>query len=177
MAKRKYLLSDVEVKQLVSAYAQSQDGPERTRYQAVRLYGTGYSVTQIIELTGCSRTSLMDWCRAYRQHSLRGLIDKRAGGNHAKLSHVQIDDLRQRLHSATPRQVLSEACASDAGQFWTVEDVQAAISQWYAVTYRSRASILRLLDVCGFSYQRPSQVFKSRRASEVRAFEEQLEKN
>jgi len=177
MAKRQYSLTDVEVNQLVRAYAQSQDGPERTRRQAVRLYGTGYSVAQIIELTGCSRTSLMEWCHAYRQHGLLGLVDKRVGGNHAKLTHVQIDNLRERLHTSSPRQVLGEAAATEAGQFWTVEDVQAAIQYWYQVEYRSRSSILRLLKHSGFSYQRPHQVFKSRRVGAVRAFEEQLEKN
>jgi transposase len=177
MAKRQYTLTDHEVNQLVSGYAQSQDGPTRTRCQAVRLYGTGYPVAQIIELTGCSRTSLMEWCHAYRQHGLLGLVDKRVGGNHAKLSHDQIDDLRQRLHSSSPRQVLGASTATEAGQFWTVEDVQAALKHWYQVEYQARSSILRLLGLCGFSYQRPSQVFKSRRAAEVRAFEEQLEKN
>ena len=161
----------------MGAYAQSKDGPTRTRCQAVRLYATGYSVEDIQTITGCSRSSLMEWCRAYRQDGLNGLVDKRAGGNNAKLSHEQIDHLRERLHIYTPRQVLGQDTYTDSGQFWTVEDVQAALKHWYQVEYRSRSSMLQLLDTCGFSYQRPMKVFKSRRAADVHAFEEHFEKS
>ena len=177
MAKRQYTLTQAQVNELVGAHAQSKDGPTRTRCQAVRLYAIGYSVADIQTITGCSRTSLMEWCTAYRVHGLNGLLDKRAGGNNAKLHHEQIDELRQRLHMYTPRQVLGEDTATDSGQFWTVADVTAALKQWYQVEYRSRSSILALLATCGFSYQRPMRVFKSRRAADVRAFEEQLEKS
>lgn len=177
MAKRQYKLTEAEVNELISAYAESKDGPTRTRCQAVRLYGTGYLVADIQSISGCSRTSLMEWCSAYRMHGLSGLIDKRAGGNNAKLSQVQIDDLREHLHTYTPRQLLGEDTQTESGQFWTVEDVEAVLERRYQVEYRSRSSILTLLDTCGFSYQRPHKVFKSRRASDVRAFEEQLEKS
>ena len=177
MAKRQYQLTEAEVNELIGAYAQSKDGPTRTRYQAVRLYGMGYPVEQIMAITGCGRTRLMEWCIAYREHGLNGLIDKRAGGNNAKLSHEQIDQLRERLHTYTPRQVLGETTFTESGQFWTVEDVQRALKHWYQVEYRSRSSIWQLLDTCGFSYQRPRKVFKSRRAADVRAFEEQFEKS
>lgn len=177
MAKRQYKLTEAEVKELIGAYVQTRDGATRTRCQAVRLYGTGYSVADIQTISGCSRTSLMEWCSAYRSHGLSGLIDKRAGGNNAKLSQAQIDDLRERLHTYTPRQLLGEDTQTEGGQFWTVEDVQAVLKHCYHVEYRSRSSILALLDTCGFSYQRPHKVFKSRRASDVRAFEEQFEKS
>jgi transposase len=177
MAKRHYHLTTDEVNDLLGAYTQSQDGPTRTRYQAVRLYGSGYPVEQIKSITGCSRTSLMDWCRAYRTYGVSGLLDKRGGGNNAKLIPAQIEALRERLHTYTPRQVLGEATATQDGQFWTVDDLRQALTHWYQVEYRSRSSLLALLDTCGFSYQRPSQVFKSRRAAAVRAFEEQLEKS
>jgi transposase len=177
MAKRHYQLTPAEVNALLGAYTHSQDGPTRTRYQAVRLYGTGYPVDQIKDITGCSRTSLMEWCQAYRAHGVSGLLDKRSGGNNAKLTSAQIDELGTHMHTYTPRQVLGEATATQDGLFWTVEDLQRALHHWYQVEYRSRSSLLALLDTCGFSYQRPSQVFKSRRATEGRAFEEQFEKS
>ena len=63
MATRKFRLTDAQTAELRQAYDRTTDGPTRTRYQAVRLYGTGYPVAQIAEITGCSRTTLMDWCR------------------------------------------------------------------------------------------------------------------
>src|ERR671918_3139786 len=66
MARRRFQLSEEQIKGLTMAYATCKDGPTRTRFQAVRLYGIGYPVVQIMDITGCSRTSLMDWNRFCR---------------------------------------------------------------------------------------------------------------
>jgi hypothetical protein len=42
MAKRKFELTEQERIQLFQAYELCKDGPTRTRYQAVKLYGEGY---------------------------------------------------------------------------------------------------------------------------------------
>jgi transposase len=177
MAKRRFQLMEQQVKELTHAYAQSKDGPTRTRLQAVRLYGTGYPVKEVSEITGCSRTSLMTWCRKYRADGEAGLEDKRAGGNRAKLTAEQIEDLKERLHTYTPFNLLGPAAATTDGQFWTIEDLHQMVGQWYGRSYQSRTSYRRLLQLCGFSYQRPAKVFRSRRESQVIEFEEQLEKN
>ena len=64
MAKRKFSLTEAERKELLQAYRICQDAATRTRSQAVRLYGEGYPEKEIERITGCSRTSLMEWCRA-----------------------------------------------------------------------------------------------------------------
>jgi transposase len=51
------------------------------------------------------------------------------------------------------------------------------VEQWYGVSYQSNSSYYRLFDLCGFSYQHPAKVYKSRSAVKVAEFEEQLEKN
>jgi transposase len=177
MAKRHFQLTAEQVQELTNAYHQCKDGPTRSRYQAVRLYSSGYLVGEILTIVGCGRTSLMDWCRLYRSQGTAGLVDKRVGGNHAHLRSAQMADLRQRLCTYSPRQVLGATTATADGQFWTVVDLQAAVELWYGVTYQSHSSYLHLLTVCGFSYQRPARVFKSRREAEVMDFQEALEKN
>ena len=159
------------------AYARCKDGPTRTRYQAVRLYGIGYPVAQIMDITGCSRTSLMEWCAAYRQQGSNALIDKRLGGNRARLTQGQIQDLKGRLHTYAPGDLFGPTAATADGQFWTIPDLQRALEQWYGVRYRSRSSYHRYFDLCGFSYQRPAKVYKSRSQTRVAEFEAQLEKN
>ena len=176
MAKRRFQLTEEQIRELVNAYANCKDGPTRARYQAVRLYGIGYPTKEVLSITGCSRTSLMEWCRAYRKDGVGALIDKRAGGNRAKLTAIQIEDLRQRLHAYTPGNLFGPTAAAK-GQFWTVPDLQRAIQQWYGVTYQSLSSHYRLFELSGFSYQRPAKVYKSRSAAKVAEFEEQLEKN
>jgi len=177
MARQRFRLSKQQENELIGAYASCKDGPTRTRYQAVRLYGTGYPTEEVLKITGCSRTSLMDWCRHYRSDGVDALKDKRIGGNRAKLTPAQLEELQTRLHQYTPGEVFGSQVATATGQFWTVPDLQAAITQWYNVTYQSPSSYPRLLHLCGFSFQRPAKVFKSRRPSQIAEFEQELEKN
>ena len=89
MAKRKFKLSKEQDQALKAAYHQCQHGQTKIRYQAVRLYGNGYAVAEIEDITGCSRPSLMEWCRVYRQAGVVGLVDKRQGGNRAKMRRLR----------------------------------------------------------------------------------------
>ena len=106
MAKRKFKLTDAEQKELLGAYRVCQDAATRTRYLAVGLYGEGYPEKESEQITGCHRTSLMEWCRAYRADHSQGLVDQRVGGNRAKLRTLQIEELQSRLHQNTPKQRL-----------------------------------------------------------------------
>jgi transposase len=177
MANRQFQLTEAQVQELTRAYANCKDGPTRTRYQAVRLYGTGYPTEEVMDITGCARSSLMNWCQAYRVNGIEGLIDKRKGGNRAKLNQVQVDGLRDRLQMYAPADLFGATSATESGQFWTVPDLQRAVEQWYGVSYRHPSSYHRLLNLSGFSYQRPAKVYRSRSATRVAEFEEQLEKN
>jgi transposase len=175
MAKRKFQLTEKQNQELSHAHAQCKDGPTRTRLLAVRLYGTNYPAKEVREIVGCSQSSLMGWCRKYRNGGVSALEDHRRGGNRAKLTKAEIEDLRQRLGEYTPRALFGPQAATLDGQFWTVEDLQRSVQEWYQVVYKSRASYLHLFALCGFSYQRPARVFKSRRETDVTAFEEFVE--
>jgi len=177
MAKRKFILTQAERKELLQAYRVCKDAGTRTRYQAVRLYGEGYPEGEIEQITGCSRTSLMEWCRAYREDPFQGLVDKRTGGNRAKLSKLQIEALQQVLHQYTPKERLGTKASTLDGQHWNVEDLAELVREQYGVEYQSRASYTQLLHLCGFSYQKTEKIFKSRSETKVADFEEQLEKN
>jgi transposase len=177
MAKRRFQLTEMQVNELIRAYANCKDGPTRTRYQAIRLYGTNYPTKEVLKITGCSRASLMDWCRRYRSDGVDGLMDGRVGGNRAKLKPEQLEGLSMQLHMYTPAEVFGPLAATPTGEFWTVPDLKRAIKQWYGVSYQSPSTYLRLFHLCGFSYQRPAKVYKSRRPAQIDEFEEQLEKN
>lgn len=174
MANRKFKLTEEQAQELFNAFDRCKDGPTRTRYQAVRLYGTGYPVKEVEAITGCSRSTLMGWCRIYREQGIAGLVDKRNGGNRAKLTATQIEELEQKLKQYTPEQVLK--AQGFTGQYWSVESLSCAVREWYGVSYQSRTSYYTLFDACGFSRQRPAKVYKSRSESKIAEFEEQLEK-
>jgi transposase len=174
MANRQFRLTKEQAQELFNAFDRCKDGPTRTRYQAVRLYGTGYKESEVELITGCSHSSLMGWCRIYRAQGIAGLVDKRKGGNRAKLTSTQIEELGHKLRQYTPAQVLSAEGATS--EYWAVESLRCAVHKWYGVTYQSRTSYYTLLDACGFSCQCPAKVYKSRSETKIADFEEQLEK-
>ena len=176
MAKRRFQLSETEERALLSAFGDCKDGPTRTRYQAIRLYGQGYATDEIEAITGICRSTLMDWVGKYKRDGLEVLKDHRLGGNRALLKEEQLQDLAQRLHTYRPDQLFGSTAASADGQFWTVPDLARAVERWYGVRYARRGSYIRLLKHCGFSYQRPEKVYKSRSEAKVRAFEDELSK-
>ena len=177
MTARIFHLTEAAAAALQAAELQSKNGPFRTRCQAVRLYGLGYPVPDIQTITGCSRTRLLEWCALYRQTGIDALRDHRVGGNRAMLTTTQLTDLRQRVHATTPRSAFGPDAATPDGQAWTVPDLRRAVQQWYGVTYASVTSDRTLFAQCGFSYQRPTTVFKSRNARAVLDWEAQIEKN
>ena len=162
---------------MMAAYLAANDGAYRTRLQAVRLYGLGYATVDISTITGCARSSLMEWCRAYRAGGSDALADHRNGGNHAKLNDEQIADLSTKLRLYNPRSLFGPQTATADGQTWTVADLQRAVEFWYGVTYKSTVSYYSLFDRCDFSYIQPAKAFKSRNERAVAAFEGVLEKN
>src|SRR5262245_18739427 len=177
MRQRTFQLTDDAARALQAAYQAADDGAYRTRLQAVRLYGLGYSPAQITEISSCPRSTLMLWCRLYREGGSAALADHRAGGNSAKLSGEQVADLSRKLHLYTPRSLFGPQAASADGQAWTVSDLRRALQEWYGVTYQSVVSYNSLFDRCDYSYHQPTKVFKSRNQAAVMEFETLLEKN
>jgi transposase len=177
VAKRTFKLTEQQVSELWRAYDDSSDSNARTRYQAVRLYGTGYPLRTIKDVTGCSTSSLREWVQVYRHAGRDGLADHRTGGNAAKLTSEQRRDIEVRLNQFTPQQLFGSNAHTPSGQFWTVEDVQDGVRRWFGVQYQSRVSYYNLLHGGGFSYQRTEKVFKSQRSGDIAAFQEMVEKN
>lgn len=149
----------------------------KMRYQAVRLYGIGYAAEEVIEITGCSRRRLLAWCSSYRQYGVAGLVDRRVGGNSAKLSGNEVEVVQVKLHQYRPNQLLRSDEYSGSGEFWTVSDLAVWLEREFDVVYRSATSYRSVLKRCGLSRQRPAQQYKSRSEAKVMTFEEELEKN
>lgn len=176
MAKRKFTLTPEQDNELKAAYSQCRNSSTKIRYQAVRLYGTGYQVEEIENISGCSRPSLMEWCRAYRQLGVAGLVDKRRGGNRAFLTPSELEQVQYQLETYTPHQLFGTECYGD-GQFWTVPDLAKLLERDYGIRYKSASSYRQVFDRCDFSCQRPGLHYRSRKELSVLEFEQQLEKN
>jgi transposase len=177
MRQRNFQLGDEAARALLAAYHATDDGAYRTRLQAVRLYGLGYSPAEITDICGCPRSTLMLWCRLYRAGGIATLADHRAGGNSAKLTRDQVADLSNKLRLYMPRSLFGPDAATADGQAWTVADLRRAVQFWYGVSYHSVVSYYSLFDRCDYSYHQPTKVFKSRNEAAVMQFETVLEKN
>lgn len=94
MARRRFQLTQEQVQELTDAYTCCKDGPTRTRYQAVRLYGTGYPCKEVMEITRCSRPTLMEWCRKYLASGISALADQRRGGNRSYFRQYKLSNSR-----------------------------------------------------------------------------------
>ena len=140
MGRERLGFSEPQRLELRQAALSSKDGPSRSRYQAVWLYGQGYAVGAIKTIIGCSRSSLMEWCRVYRATGVAGLLDGRRGGNRARLSVQQLAALRERWHTLTPAALFGAEASTPDGQYWSTPDFQHALEQWYGVSYSRRGS-------------------------------------
>jgi transposase len=119
----------------------------------------------------------MVWGQRYRLEGLAGLMDKRRGGNRAKLTPAQRQEIGHKLHHYRPDQVLPSEQRVSRGVFWTVSDMSIATQMWYGVSYQSSTSYLTLLRECGFSQQKVESRYRSRPSDqEIAEFEAQLEK-
>lgn len=117
MKQRTFCLLPAEARELQTAYLHAQDTNTKIRYQAVRMYGTHYPVTQILDICACSRTSLMEWVAAYRDRGLTALVDHRAGGNRARLTPEQIEAVYNQLHTYTPPNCWERSRRRGTGNF------------------------------------------------------------
>jgi transposase len=177
MHRQRKKLSIEQVKELQVGQDKSPDGASAMRFQAVRLYGTGYTVETILTICRCSRPSLMEWNHKYHQAGIAALLDQRQGGNRALLRNEQVEALQRMLHQYRPNQLFAPDSYAGDGRFWTIATLSQLVEREYGVRYKRASSYRVLFDRCDFSYQRTSHHYWSRSEQRVMAFEEELEKN
>ena len=172
MGKRQIDLTEAEIMQFRQAEAQTRDGYELRRLQAIRLYGSGVRLADIMDVVGAGASSIRQWAMTYRAEGVGGLRSKWQGKNANKLTAEQRALVKAQLHQYRPVDLhLSE------GVYWTVSDLRVAVEQWFAVVYKDETSYQSLLHQSGLSYQRSAKVYRSKpSAVAVAQFEAELEK-
>jgi transposase len=177
MHRKRKVLNQEQVNELQVAQDNSPDGASAMRFQAVRLYGTGYAVEEIMVICRCSRPSLLEWNRKYHQGGIAALLDQRQGGNHTLLKNDELESLQTKLHQYQPHQLFAPGEYEGDGRFWTVKTLAQLVEREYGVRYKQPCSYRMLFDKCDFSYLRTAHYYLSRREQRVIEFEEALEKN
>jgi transposase len=177
MAQRRFELNEGQRGELRRAYDTASDTRYQQRVQAVRLYGEGWAVKDIQDITGCNARSLLRWCEHYRAEGLGGLDSGWEGGHNACLTPEKRADVVAKLQQYRPDQLLPSEVRVSRGSFWTVSDVRIGLQTWYGVTWRSDNSYRTLLAQAGLSLQRTENTYRSRPSDQAIAeFEARLEK-
>jgi transposase len=177
MSKREFELNEQALTELRLAYDNTEDPKAQRRLQAVRLYGQGRPMDDIAEIVGCDKRSVLRWCARYQAEGVTGLESKWRGGNNAKLTSEQRQEVKEKLHQYRPDQILSPEVRISQGTYWTISDLQLAVHQWYEVSWQSETSYRTLMHDCGFSLQRAEKVYRQRPDERTIAdFEAELEK-
>ncbi|MDX2137166.1 MAG: helix-turn-helix domain-containing protein [Chloroflexota bacterium] len=172
MATRKFHLSEEAVDELKRAEKATRKSSELRRMQAVRLYGSGATVRQIVEVTRMGTRSILDCVARYRKKGINALYDYQQKGNRTLLTDDQRRDLAGKLHQYRPVDLnISQH------EYWTVNDLAVVVEQWYGVVYKHTDSYIHILQQSGFSFQRSTKVYRHKpSAADIAVFESELEK-
>jgi transposase len=172
MRTRALPLTEREVAALKQAEQQTKRPNELRWMQAVRLYGSGMVVAQVMEITGLSERTIQRQAARYRAEGVGGLRERRVGGNRSLLTDEQRAEVAAKRHQCRP--VDLKVSQRD---YWTVSDLAVVVEQWDGVVYKALDGYYDLLHASGFSRQRSSKVYRHQpSAAALVEFETGLEK-
>ena len=130
--------------------------------QAVRLFGTGEALANIVRVVQASERTIGRWVKRYQDEGLVGLARRAQPGNHRTLSGEDWTAVVQVLKDSTPETAeLSERVP------WTVVDAAALVKERYGVVYVGRSRYHALLHAAGLSFQRAIKVYRHQPSAAV----------
>ena len=172
MRTRALRLTEEEVMALKQAEQQTKRPSELRWMQAVRLFGSGMAVAQVVEVTGLSERTIQRQAARFREAGVEGLRERRAGGNRVLLTREQRAEIGERLRQYRPVDL-----KVSQREYWTVSDLAIVVEQWYGVVYKAVDGYYDLLRASGFSLQRSAKVYRHQPGAVALAqFEAELEK-
>lgn len=172
MRTRALRLSETEVAELRQADQETKRPNEMRWMQAVRLFGSGMAVAQVVEVTGLSERTIQQQAARFREEGIAGLRERRVGGNRALLTDEQRGEIAEKLHQYRPIDL-----QVSQHEYWTVSDLAVVVEQWYGVVYQAVDGYYDLLHASGLSLQRSTKVYRHKPSAAVLAeFEAGLEK-
>ena len=144
---------------------------EYIRVHAVLLKKKGYSLKEIIDITGKSLVAIQGWITDYNKRGVDGLLtQKRAVAPRAKLSNKEKDHVKQIITDHKPQEL------GYTGDFWSVPIVKQLVKDEYGVTYETAKAYRDLLHYCGFSYQKAEFIDRRKNNQSQGHFKKQFEK-
>lgn len=151
-------------------------GPDLTkqeyiRVQAVLLKKKGYSLSQVVDITGHPLVTVQGWITAYHQRGLDGLRTKRRETPPvATLAQEQKLRIKAMVHGHKP----AEYGYSD--DFWSPATLRQLVKKEYGVEFATTRSYQKLLKFCGLSYQKAEYIDHRKDETDPKKFKVRLRK-
>ena len=136
---KKYVLSEQEKQDLLSAHRCAENLRYHDRIKAVYQLGLGRSVTLIASILMLDKETIRNYYKRYRKGGLSALMRNDAGGSKPMLTDAQL-------------KLLSEHLAVTLYQ--TAKQIAAYIEDSWGVSY-SESGLAQLLSRMGFVYKKP----------------------
>lgn len=144
---------------------------EYIRVHAVLLKKKGYTLNQIIDITGHPLVTVQTWITAYNQRGIVGLRTKqRETSGAAKLTPKQKTHIKTLITGHKP----TDYGYSD--DFWSVPMVKKLVKDQYQVEFETIRSYQKLLRFCGFSYQKAEYIDHRKDETDPKEFKVRLRK-
>lgn len=144
---------------------------EYIRVHAVLLKKKGYTLNQVIDITGHPLITIQGWITAYHQHGLDGLCTK---PRETSAAATLTPDKKARIKELITGHKPSEYGYSD--DFWSVPMVRKLVKDQYGVEFKTVRSYQKLLKWCGFSYQKAEYIDHRKDETNPRKFKVRLRK-
>jgi transposase len=158
MRTRKFWLNEREEGAFRQRAAETRNGHELKRLQAVRWDGKGSSLEPITDRIGRSERRMLGWVSDYQRDGLSGLKPGWDGQNANKLRAAARAAITRKVEQYRPDQGLPSEGRLSQGECWTVSDRQVAVKRWVGVAYTGADSYRTVFYEAGLSYQRTDGV-------------------
>jgi putative transposase len=144
----------LQVEEIAAAMKRCKDRRMFERYQAIKLYLTEKTVTEISEIIGRSLPTVYSYINSYRKNGIEGLAMKPPPGRPSLLSEEQKQLVYDLIINQTP-----EGVGFRAEMNWTSPLVRCWIKQEWGIEYSDRG-MRALMYALNLSYTRPTYTLK-----------------
>jgi transposase len=158
---------ETELRAVEERIKQTKDRRMFERYQTIRLYLIGQSVSQIAFILGRTSKTIKAYIDTYKEHGLNGLIMKHSTGKPTRLTKDQQAQLKQTIIDHVPHEVGFTAKFN-----WTLEIITSYILREFGHTYSLRG-VSKLMHRMGMSYTKPTYTLEAADEEKQKQFVEE----
>jgi len=162
--------------QIVKELTEALHDPSLTKQEYIRIHTVllkkkGYSLKQVVDISGHPLVTVQGWITAYHQRGLDGLRTKqRATPPTATLTQEQKLRIKAMVHGHKPAEY------GYPDDFWSPATLRQLVKTEYGVEFATTRSYQKLLRFCGLSYQKAEYIDHRKDETDPKEFKVRLRK-